>query len=363
MSRIKVTNLRQDSATSDNISLDSSGNVAFQAGSASAPSLHFTGDTNTGIYAPAADSVAVVTGGSARTTVDSSGRLLVGTSTAQGNNRLQLEGSASGASEWAGISLRRGVATASLTSGQYLGAVSFQSQGGAEGGVIRAICHANWSASSHPTRLTFETTASSSTSPTERMRIEANGRTSVFTTDTDSFDVGNSNNTSTSRKTIRAYHSATAVQNGTEMFYVQNNGDVKNTNNSYGSISDQRLKENIVDAGSQWQDIKDLRVRKFNFRENTGHQTHTQIGLIAQEAETVSAGLVADIPVTSGEVVLDADGIQLESTKTVNYSVLYMKSVKALQEAMTRIETLETANASQAATIAALDARLTALEG
>ena len=71
--------------------------------------------------------------------------------------------------------MRRGVATASLTSDQYLGAISFQSQGGAEGGVVRAICDANWSASSHPTRLTFETTASSSTSPTERMRITPSG--------------------------------------------------------------------------------------------------------------------------------------------------------------------------------------------
>ena len=30
------------------------------------------------------------------------------------------------------------------------------------------------------------------------------------------------------------------------------------------------------------------------------------------------------------------------TTKTVKYSILYMKAVKALQEAMTRIETLET---------------------
>ncbi len=30
------------------------------------------------------------------------------------------------------------------------------------------------------------------------------------------------------------------------------------------------------------------------------------------------------------------------TTKQVKYSVLYMKAVKALQEAMTRIETLET---------------------
>ena len=43
-------------------------------------------------------------------------------------------------------------------------------------------------------------------------------------------------------------------------------------------------------------------------------------------------------------------------TKQVNYSILYMKAVKALQEAMTRIETLETQNAS-------FEARITALEG
>ena len=42
-------------------------------------------------------------------------------------------------------------------------------------------------------------------------------------------------------------------------------------------------------------------------------------------------------------------------TKQVNYSILYMKAVKALQEAMTRIETLEAQNAS-------FEARITALE-
>ena len=38
----------------------------------------------------------------------------------------------------------------------------------------------------------------------------------------------------------------------------------------------------------------------------------------------------------------DADNKDLgTTTKTVKYSILYMKAVKALQEAMTRIETLE----------------------
>ena len=43
------------------------------------------------------------------------------------------------------------------------------------------------------------------------------------------------------------------------------NGNIINTNNSYGAISDIKLKENIVDASSQWEDIKDLQVRNYNF--------------------------------------------------------------------------------------------------
>jgi hypothetical protein len=64
--------------------------------------------------------------------------------------------------------------------------------------------------------------------------------------------------------------------------------------------------------------------------------------LIAQEVETVSPGLVEVTAVREGETCEDADGNQLESIKSINYSVLYMKAVKALQEAMDRIETLET---------------------
>jgi hypothetical protein len=53
---------------------------------------------------------------------------------------------------------------------------------------------------------------------------------------------------------------------GTIRFKINSNGDVKNTNNSYGSISDEKLKENIVDSGSQWEDIKALRVRKYSLK-------------------------------------------------------------------------------------------------
>jgi hypothetical protein len=117
---------------------------------------------------------------------------------------------------------------------------------------------------------------------------------------------------------------------------VLSDGDLENTNNSYGAISDERLKENIVDSASQWDDIKALQVRNYNFKAETGHNTHTQLGVIAQEVELVSPALVKN------HAIIDADGNETEEvTKSVKYSVLYMKAVKALQEAMDRIETLE----------------------
>lgn len=117
---------------------------------------------------------------------------------------------------------------------------------------------------------------------------------------------------------------------------IADSGNVTNTNNSYAGISDLKLKENIVDASSQWNDIKALKVKKFNFKKSTGQPTHCQIGLIAQEVEITSPGLVFAIPDH------DAEGNDLGTfTKSVNYSVLYMKAVKALQEAMQRIEQLE----------------------
>ena len=152
-------------------------------------------------------------------------------------------------------------------------------------------------------------------------------------------------------------HSSSSLTTGTITYEVYTNGNVKNSNNSYSQLSDERLKENIIDAPSQWDDIKSLRIRKYNFRDNNGYETHTQIGLVAQETESVCPGLVQETPVREDATpVLDADGNALETTKSVSTSVLYMKAVKALQEAQTRIETLETQLTDALA-------RITALEG
>jgi hypothetical protein len=52
--------------------------VQFAAGSASTPSITTTGDTNTGIFFPAADTIAFSEGGAEAMRIDSSGNLIVG---------------------------------------------------------------------------------------------------------------------------------------------------------------------------------------------------------------------------------------------------------------------------------------------
>jgi len=132
--------------------------------------------------------------------------------------------------------------------------------------------------------------------------------------------------------------SCTKNSNSSSVFVVYGHGNVANVNNSYGATSDVKLKENIVDANSQWNDIKNLRVRNFNFIADSNKTK--LLGLVAQEAETVCPSLIQEIK----DVTEDENGQKTETgtvTKELKYSVLYMKAIKALQEAQTRIETLE----------------------
>jgi len=138
-----------------------------------------------------------------------------------------------------------------------------------------------------------------------------------------------------------------------------------NHDNSYGSISDERIKSEIVDANSQWDDIKALKIRNYKKNEDIaeyGDKAWVQLGVIAQELE--AAGMdkcvkkeilytADDQDVAINKTAKEGD---IKEYKTVKYSILYMKAIKALQEAMTKIEALETSNTD-------LKNRVTALEG
>ena len=68
--------------------------VTSGAGSVTVPALTTTGDTNTGVYYPAADTVAVTTGGAERLRVDSSGN--VGIATVSPGQKLDVTGNING---------------------------------------------------------------------------------------------------------------------------------------------------------------------------------------------------------------------------------------------------------------------------
>jgi hypothetical protein len=338
-------------------------------------------------YDHGTDNMAFWTNTSEKARIDTSGRLLVGTSSARSDffsslsSKLQIEGTDSAT---AAVSITRNSADASgailtiaktrgaavggttiVDNNDTLGIIAFQGYDGTDfrpAAYITAEVGSPPGADDMPGRLIFSTTADGGSLPTERMRINNGGQISQFCdTGWDNIRASSASAAGTTRSFYTGYYSATGVNTGTVSYRVRTNGNVQNTNNSYGAISDIKLKENIVDANSQWDDLKALQVRNYNFKEG---QTHTQIGLVAQEVELVSPGLVSESPDH------DEEGNDLGTvTKSVNYSVLYMKSVKALQEAMERIETLQGMVAvnnitidEQQHQISALAARLTALE-
>jgi hypothetical protein len=129
------------------------------------------------------------------------------------------------------------------------------------------------------------------------------------------------------------------ADDGTDKFRVASSGNVQNANNSYGAISDSKLKENIVDASNKLANLKQVKIRNFNFKGDS----QKQIGVVAQELETIFPSMVEN------HKDLDKDGNDLgTTTKSVKYSVFVPMLIKAMQEQQSVIESLE--------------ARITALE-
>jgi hypothetical protein len=123
-----------------------------------------------------------------------------------------------------------------------------------------------------------------------------------------------------------------AINGVGEKLQIIDSGTVNNATGTYGTISDARLKQDIVDAPSQWSDIKAIRFRKYRMKLDVESNPNapTMLGVVAQELELVSPNLVDE---SNNE-----DGT---TTKTVKQSILLMKAAVALQEAMIRIEHLE----------------------
>ena len=138
-----------------------------------------------------------------------------------------------------------------------------------------------------------------------------------------------------------------SIRGVADRIYIYGNGNIQNTNGSYGAFSDVKLKENIVDATPKLADLMQVRVRNYNLKSDP---TLKQIGVVAQELETIFPALVDESPDR------DEEGNTLETTtKSVKYSVFVPMLIKAIQEQQALIT-------QQATAITTLTTRITALE-
>jgi hypothetical protein len=177
--------------------------------------------------------------------------------------------------------------------------------------------------------MAFETTSGVTNITTERMRIDSSGTVDVK---------ANSNNVNGMAAIIARLGSncdnttsyAFIAETGTaNRCFIHGNGNIVNTNDSYGALSDERLKENIIDATPKLDDLMKVKVRNFNL---IGEKTK-QIGVVAQELEEVFPNMIDE---TKG---LNPDDETLY--KSVKYSVFVPMLIKAIQELEARVKELE----------------------
>ena len=271
------------------------------------------GDNDSGIDLSTNDVVAVKTANTERMRVDASGGVAIGATSVSSGFKTELNHSG----ETYGLKLTNG---------------SNSIRFGAGGPEISAT----------GARLDIRTTDSNEmrfyTNNSERARVDTSGNVLIGTTTTSAAtepgvilkpDGGLHMNNSTTGGGISLIllYSSHSTTDETK-FEVTSEGNVKSRTNSYAGFSDERLKEQIVDASSQWDDIKAIEIKNFKFISNLDDADNPKmLGVIAQQVEKVSPNLVEIDP--------------KDDMKTVKYSLLYLKAVKALQEAMARIETLE----------------------
>jgi hypothetical protein len=386
------------------ITINGTTGIAGVDGSAGTPAVQGA-DPNTGIFYPAADTIAFAEGGAEVARFDSSGNLGIGTSSPQA--KFQVVGAAniqSGNRDAGGLgsSLTVGADanTTTLTNNtRKIGFVTVPHYTNATGKLFLIAGDADTSTNSifigggytgytAATQVAFYTGATSTTTVgTERMRIDSSGNVGINTTTpaaplhvrtTANNWTSYFYNSSASGNMYGPLFGFTRTPNDTNSIFlycedntnakcaIYSNGTVTNRTGTYNSFSDLKLKQDVFDANSQWNDIKDLRIVKYRLKDEVAADSNypAYIGVIAQEVEQVSPGLVDNCPDFEEVEVVDEQGnITKERkptgtfTKSVKSSIIYMKAVKALQEAMERIETLEAQNAAFEARLAALEAK------
>jgi len=198
-------------ATGAFTTLSATGVTTVQAGSTAAPAITTTGDTNTGIFFPAADTIAFSEGGSEAMRITNEGKLLVNQTTfpagavpspygagtaGNGLGVLQIGSGGFTINHWTANAQSNGIlfnksrtaipnTGTGTTENDDLGYLQFNADDGTN--FVRAAqifgeADAASSTGSQAGRLVFSTTTSGAGVPTERMRIDSSGNVGIGTT-------------------------------------------------------------------------------------------------------------------------------------------------------------------------------------
>ena len=355
------------------------------------------------------------TNGSERMRIDSSGRLLVGTSSSRivedltGNGPqglIQVEAANSDAivsiisagtadaSRAGTLSLGRhrnstvGGTPTVVQSGDTLGAICFAGGDGTDmrtkGAFIACQVDGTPGSNDMPGRLILATTADGASSPTERMRITSGGLFKFSNTGAfGSIDAGahGFRQGTNGNWALEAVHAATSgnlfgmhsqfpslsPNNTSSWFYlgsdssanrfiVYSNGGIANYQSNNVNLCDEREKKNIETLDSTWGCLKHWELKKFHYNEDADTDDK-RYGVIAQQVAPHCPEVISDwVKQEAEDAVLDDDGNVVTPAKeeitrmAVKEQQMMWMAIKALQEAQTRIETLE-------AKVAALEAQ------
>jgi hypothetical protein len=268
--------------------LEATGVTTVQAGTVSDPAITTTGDTNTGIFFPAADTIAFTEGGAEAMRITSSGDVCIGTTTA--NAKLEVVG---------GQFRVANTSTAALciisTDSTSTNGITIESSyyGGAGYGPMK-----------------FNAGGS------ERMRIASDGNIAVGATGTSGsrFTVfqPNSLNTlylvnanATTAYGMQIYYSGRSPNNtGEEFIYcgdtgqrfsARSNGGLANYSGNNVNLSDEREKTNIELAGNYLSKICAIPVKTFNYiDQNREEDDGLTLGVIAQDVQNVAPELIME---------------------------------------------------------------------
>ena len=275
--------------------------------------------------------------GSEKARIDSSGRLLVGTTSSVNNAKIQVIGDSAATTNPGLVRIGTSSAANTFTSPTQLARLEFGPGDNVSAASIQAWYDvtATGSTSDFPGRLTFSTTADGASGPTERMRISEDGRIS---TENGGYFSGTNNGDAPFSNAPIVLQNTSNNTNATVIQFKGHDGSLTGSVSTrvnvttYSTSSDYRLKENVVAIADGITRVKQLAPKRFNF---IGYDDTICDGFLAHEAQAVVPEAVVG---THNEVDDDGNAVM----QGIDQSKLVPLLTAALKEAIAKIETLET---------------------